>query len=203
MDALQLFLIEHARAHSKSVAPDAGPVWLEDAVFTGLTDDQCRRPPPGGGNYLAWLLWHIARIEDLATNVVVAAGGQVLDEGGWHQRLNVDHLGVGTGMTTADAADLATQIDIPALRAYRAAVGRRTQGLVADLVPEQLALPITAIDVERAVAVGSLGAQAEWFKSFWVGRSKAWYLSWTAVGHSYLHLGEAMAVKGRLPIGCD
>jgi hypothetical protein len=86
MDARDLFLIEHARVHSAAVAPAGGPLWLEDALLRGLSDDQLRWRTDGG-NSLAWLLWHMARIEDVAVNVVLAAGGQVLAEEDWRGRL--------------------------------------------------------------------------------------------------------------------
>lgn len=198
MDALQLLLIEHARAHSGAVAPGSGPLWLQDALLDGLTDEQLRLRPGDVGNSLAWLLWHITRIEDVATNVVLTAGPQVLDEEGWHERLKVERRDVGTGMAEVSVADFGSRVDIPGLRAYRAAVGCRTRELITAMRPEELLLPVTSADVDRAAATGAFAPEGEWLRSFWTGRPKAWYLSWTAVGHSYVHLGEAMTVKGRL-----
>ncbi len=201
MDALQLLLIEHARTHSEAVAPASGPLWLEDAVCAGLADDQLRLRPSDGGNSLAWLLWHTARIEDVAVNVVLAAQPQVLDLDGWRTRLNLTNRDVGTGMADTDVANLGARVDIPTLRAYRAAVGRRTRAQVAAMQSDELALPVTARDVERAAAIGAFSQEAEWLRSFWEGRPKGWYLSWTAAGHNYLHLGEAMCIKGRAGLG--
>jgi hypothetical protein len=201
MDALHLFLIEHARAHSAAVAPMGGPLWLEDVLLSGLTDDDLRRCAGEGGNSLAWLLWHMTRIEDVAVNVVLAAQPQVLDEEGWLSRLTVTQRDVGSGMTASEVAAFSARIDIPALRAYRAAVGRRTRERVAAMRPEEFAELVTVADVERAVAVGAFGTEAAWLKSFWESRPKGWYLSWTAAGHSYLHLGEAMGIKGQAARG--
>ena len=39
-------------------------------------------------NSLVWLLWHMARVEDVVVNLVVADGRQVLDDG-WALRLKV------------------------------------------------------------------------------------------------------------------
>jgi len=195
MDALQLFLIEHGRTHAADWATE-GPLWLEDVVVSGLTEDQLRRRPTNGRNSLVWLLWHMARIEDVAVNVVLAAGPQVLDQDGWLERLNVTRRDVGSGMQDAEVADFSGRVDIPALRAYRAAVGRRTRELVAGMQSDDLMALVTAADVKRATAAGAFGGQAAWLQPFWEGRTKGWYLSWTGVGHSLLHLGEAMALRG-------
>lgn len=197
MDALELFLIEHARVHSAGIAPNGGPLWLEDALLSGLTDEQVRWRPPGGGNSIAWLLWHMARIEDVAVNVVLAEAGQVLDEEGWRERLTVPQRDVGSGMTEAEVGEFSMQVDLGALRAYRAAVGQRTRERVAAMRPEAFADLVTAVDVERAAAAGAFADGAAWLKPFWEGRPKAWYLSWTGAGHSGLHFGEAMSIKGQ------
>lgn len=196
MDALQLFLLEHARAHSAAVAADS-PLSLEDAVLSGLDEQQIRLPPPAGGNSLAWLLWHMARIEDVALNVVLAGQSQVLDGEDWLPRLNLTRRDVGSGMQDAEVVELSARVDIAALRAYRAAVGQRTRAVVAGMQPHELLVPISAADVQRAAAAGAFGAHAGWLIQFWEGKARGWYLSWTGAGHSYLHLGEAMGVRGQ------
>jgi hypothetical protein len=196
MDALHLFLLEHARAHSAAVAADT-PLALEDAVLDGLGDDQIRLRLPAGGNSLAWLLWHMARIEDVAVNLVLAGRPQVLDEAQWLPRLGVTRRDVGSGMQEPEVADFSARVDIGALRAYRAAVGRRTRAVVAGMEARDLTVPIAVADVHRAVAAGAFGEHAGWLASFWQGKPKGWYLSWTGTGHNYLHLGEAMALRGQ------
>jgi hypothetical protein len=56
-----------------------------DRVFGGLTDDQMRLRPAKGLNSLAWLLWHMARTEDVVVNVVIGRESQVLDDA-WLER---------------------------------------------------------------------------------------------------------------------
>jgi hypothetical protein len=200
MDALALFRLEHARAHSAAVAPEGGPLWLEDAVTGDLTEDQLRFRPGGGANSLAWLLWHTARIEDMAVNVVLAGRAQVLDDG-WSARLGVSRRDMGSGMADVEVGDLSERVDLTALRAYRGAVGLRTREVAAALGAESLAAPVSERDVARAAEAGAFGDRAAWLRTFWEGRPRAWLLSWTAAGHSYLHFGEAMALRGQAGIG--
>ena len=100
----------------------------------GLSDDQMRRRPGEGLNSIVWLLWHMARTEDVAVNLVVAARAQVFDDG-WARRMNVARPDMGTGMTAAEVADLSEQADVAAVRAYRSAVGLRTREVVQTLAP--------------------------------------------------------------------
>src|SRR5262245_64260846 len=78
MDARDLFLDQHAAMHS--VAVGGNKVSTAERTFTGLTDEQMRLRPRGDLNSLAWLLWHIARAEDIFVNGLVAANPQVFDE---------------------------------------------------------------------------------------------------------------------------
>ena len=71
--------------------------------------EQLRRRPVKGSNSLAWLLWHMARIEDVAVNVVVANRRQVFDEG-WAERLKVPRrnaMHLGEAITIRGQAGLA------------------------------------------------------------------------------------------------
>lgn len=73
MDALEVFLPRHARLHG---ADPGEPRSVWDRMLEGLSDEQIRLRPARGVNSIAWIVWHIARVEDVAVNLVVAAGRQ-------------------------------------------------------------------------------------------------------------------------------
>src|SRR6185369_10577237 len=119
MDAVSFFLVQHGSLHAAQVA---GSRTYADSVFAGLTDGQMRTRAGKRLNSLVWLLWHMARVEDVVVNLVVADGRQVLDDD-WARRLNVPYRHIGTGMTGHQAIELTAAADVAALRAYRDAVG--------------------------------------------------------------------------------
>jgi len=100
MDLVAFFLGLHAATHAGDVSgsPAVSERWLG-----GLSDDQLRLRPGDGVNSIVWLLWHMARTEDVAVNLVVAARAQVLD-GAWARRMRVPRRDMGTGMTSAEVA---------------------------------------------------------------------------------------------------
>ena len=77
MDARDLFLAQHSAVHSKEVGGNAASA--AERTFGGLTEDQMRARPREDLNSIAWLMWHIARAEDLFLNPVIAGRAQVLD----------------------------------------------------------------------------------------------------------------------------
>ena len=86
-------------------------------------------------NSIAWILWHIARAEDIILNPVLAGRSQVLDDA-WVKRLGIARRDFGIGMTSAEVWDLTSKIDVGAVREYRDAVGRRTREIVEGFRPE-------------------------------------------------------------------
>jgi len=181
MDSVAFFCLQHGRVHSSKVS---SVLSIADQVFSGLTDQQMRARPAKGLNSLVWLLWHMARVEDVGVNLIITAGQQVLDQG-WSSRLGVLRTDVGSGMTEDELTEFATSADIAAIRAYRDAVGRRTRDVVEALGPASWAELVSPADAARA---------PDWFKVF-VGQPRAFELGTSAITHNAIHLGEAVTIR--------
>ena len=186
MDAIDLFLTRYGDLHHG----------LVEGLLTSLSEAQLRGRPHPGVNTIAWLLWHSARIEDLAVNRFLADSPQVLDE--WRDRLGVARVDVGTGMTDPEVDELSARIDLTALRGYWDAVTARTLGLTGSLRSSELEAVVpgarvkSVVHAEKAVAPG-----VEWLTEFWAGgRTRAWMLAQTALLHPYGHYYEARVTAG-------
>jgi len=188
MDAVDFFLTRYSEVHSG----------LVDGLFGSLSDTQLRARPHPGVNTIAWLLWHSARIEDVALNRFLTDRSQVLDE--WIGPLAVPRRDVGTGMTDAQVEDLSARIDLQALRGYLGSVTARTLATVETLRGSDLEAPVPGDRVRSVVlAEGVVAPGAEWLTEFWAsGRSRAWTLAQTALLHPYGHYYEARVAAGLL-----
>ena len=189
MDWKQHFFFQHALVHSPEVSPE-GRRHYETMTLDGLTDAQLRLRPADNQNSLAWLVWHMARCEDVAINVAIADRPQVLADG-WAAKLGIDRDDIGTGMTAREVATLSEQIDLDALLAYRHAVGRQTREVIAAIDDADIEAPVDADRYRRAAV---LGEHAGWIDGFW----EPWHgtdFLFLATGHSYQHWGEAITVR--------
>ena len=99
MDAITFFLGRYGDLHTG----------LVDGLLAKLPEAHLRTRPHPGVNTVAWLLWHSARIEDVAVNRFLADRPQVLDDG-WFERLTVARRDVGTGMSDAEVDELSARI---------------------------------------------------------------------------------------------
>ena len=186
MDAAQFFLEAYAGLRREIGRLDQQPpeVW---------------RARPHNLNSIAWLVWHLARFEDVGVNRLFDDRPQVLDEPAacWPQRMGVPLRDVGVGMTDGEVTDLTAAIDIAALSAYSAAVGERTR-LVAESLPPAAWSEIVDQDRLRLVlfAEGALRPEASWIEGVFQGWTRGRFLSYLALTHNAGHLYDERVVLG-------
>src|SRR5688572_5091915 len=188
MNALDLFLREHAAVHTRAVA-EADPFNM-DYLIEGLSESQVRARPHGL-NSLAWIFWHLARTEDGLVSTIVLQRDQLFDLDGWSTRLDVGTRDVST--SKADVAELSDKIDLEALWAYRDAVGRRTREGLRTLWPDKWDEPIVVADVRRGVDAGVCG---NYLEGFLPGKSRESALYWWGLNHTLMHLGQVSLLQG-------
>ena len=189
MDARDLFLAQHAAVHSKEVG--GNPASAAERTFGGLTEDQMRTRPREDLNSLAWIMWHIARAEDILAGAVIGGRDQVFDAG-WMKRLNIARKDFGIGMKSADVWDLTRQIDVAALREYRDAVGKHTREIVGAFKDADWQGSIESSALERVAAQGNI---PEALVKIFGGRPRSAVLSGIALFHPSGHMGEAVTVR--------
>jgi hypothetical protein len=192
MDARDLLIEEHSAVHSAAVGGNKAS--MAERTFGGLTDLQMRVRPREDLNSLAWIMWHIARAEDIMANLVLNGRAQVLDDG-WLPRLKTARRDFGIGMTKPDVTELSAKVDVAALRDYRDAVGRRTREIVGAYGPKDWEGEIDAAAVERAAALGCFGERTEALRKAFTGRPRRAVLSGIVVIHSAMHMGEGATVR--------
>jgi len=189
MDARELFLVQHSFVQSKEVG--GNPASAAERTFGGLTDDQMRVRPREDLNSLAWLMWHIARAEDIFVGAVIAGRDQVFDDA-WMKRLNVTRKDFGIGMKSPEVTDLTGRIDVGALREYRDAVGARTREIVGAFKDADWGGTIDPAPLER---LAGQGAVPPTLAKFFSGRPRVAVLNSIALFHPSGHMGEAVTVR--------
>jgi hypothetical protein len=110
---------------------------IVDVTLDGLDDDTLARRPAGNGNSIAWLIWHLSRIED--TQVASAAGlPQVWTSQGYAGRFGLPLPEHDTGYGhSSDNVD-AVQAPADLLADYYEAVHRQTVDVLNSLGDDDL-----------------------------------------------------------------
>jgi hypothetical protein len=181
MDAREFFLLHHGRVHAQ----------VEKDFLHDLSEAQMRLRP-AGLNSIAWIVWHMARCEDVI-NVLLAERPQVLDQEDWLTRLNLSPRDVGTGMADNEVSAWSARVNLEALCGYYTAVGQSTVEVVTTLRPQALdEMP----DLHRLHTEGVFREAAMWAISEREGQTKGWWLGHLGLGHNQMHRGEALTIRG-------
>jgi hypothetical protein len=194
--AIQLFLRQHAMLHSAKMA-QTEPWSFEDQVFCDMSEEQICRIPRDCDHSVAWLIWHIARCEDITLNLLVAGSPQILRRSNWLKRMKITVCDTGNALDEKGVADLSNTIDIEALRAYRLAVGRRTREIVQRLQPEDLKRKVEPSRLQRVMDERAVVEAAIGIVDYWGKRTVAGLLLMPATRHNLVHLNEALQLKRR------
>jgi Protein of unknown function (DUF664) len=107
-------------------------------VVDGLSPDQLAHRPSERTNSIAWLLWHLTRIQD--DHIAEVAGvEQVWTSQGWHERLGLpfDAADTGYGHTPDQVAKVRGE-SVDLLTGYLDAVHRQTVDYVGPLSGREL-----------------------------------------------------------------
>jgi len=193
-EAIQLFLTQHAMLHSVNISQSE--LWsFEDEVLNDMTEEQIRRIPQNCEHSVAWCIWHIARIEDVTMNLLVAGSSQILYRGTWLERMKITVPDTGNEMDEENMDTLGSAIEIGALRAYRMAVGRRTREIVQQLEPQELKQQVDPIRVQQVMEEGVVVEEARAIANYWSRRDIAGLLLMPATRHNLVHLNEALRLK--------
>lgn len=202
-DAMLLFFNQHASLHTaqnrtEKMGDRFTEFWsFKDAILDDLSEEQFRRIPENCEHSIVWCIWHLARIEDVAMNVLVADSPQVFMQAGWQERMGVPFRDCGNEMDDGDLLELSMEIDLQALCDYRAAVGFRTRQITAQLKESDLKERVDPIRIQRVLDEGAILEASRGITDYWSRRDIAGLLLMPASRHNLVHLGEALQLKQR------
>jgi hypothetical protein len=192
--AIDLFLSQHAMLHAAEMSGSG--LWsFEDEIWQGLSEADARSIPPNMEHSIAWVMWHIARIEDITMNLLVAGSPQVLHQDHWLERLCAPIQHSGNAMDEQSIVKLSKAVNLATLCAYRAAVGRRTRDIVQALQAKELKQKVEASRIQRVRDEGAVVEAASEIVDYWGKRTVAGLLLMPATRHNVLHLNEAERIK--------
>lgn len=198
--ARQLFLDIHAKLNLSEVSgTEENEV---DLLFRDLDRGEYAIMPTSKDETIAWVLWHIARIEDLTMNLLVARQKQVLDER-WSARLKITVKDTGNAMSDEEIMKLSKEVQIDELMRYRNEVAGRTREIVKNLRPQDLRRKMEQADLGRILDEGGLTTDENsvWLLDFWGKKDVAGLLLMPPTRHVMLHLNSCCKWKARIRTG--
>ena len=172
---------------------------LHDKFLTSIRakikESDFRRSPIAGTQPIVWLIWHMARVEDMGLSRFIWKKDQLYNQD-WKEKINSDLSHYGTSMTEAEVADFATSVNVYSTLDYFQVVGNRTKEELAKLDVSTLNEVITEEEVKRIVTdEGMASSNAQWVIPHYVGKTRGWMLCHMGLTHNFRHFGQIVLVK--------
>lgn len=125
--------------HTSDILTDAfGRIQgLVHRITDGLDEDDLAYRPDPEANSVAWLLWHLTRVQDNHVSEI-AGREQAWVADGWAARFGMDPDPSNTGYGHTSAEVAAVRSDAQTLRDYHDAVHDRTIAYLATIDPQEL-----------------------------------------------------------------
>lgn len=198
--AIELFLNHHALLHSSKMSNGCIHT-LEDFVLESLEESALRKYPvnaPDTKNSIVWHLWHIARVEDMTINILVADGQQVLHSDNWLQKMNITFPHSGNSMSDDDIAELSSSIHIDSLLEYRKAVGKKTRQIISSLEQDEFRNKVQDCRINRLFDEKAILQEASGIAEYWSKKTIAGLVLMPGTRHNFLHLNKCARIKDKL-----
>ncbi|HBE87093.1 MAG TPA: DinB family protein [Lachnoclostridium sp.] len=192
--AKALFLNLHRELHLSEVSE--GVENEVDRLLGDLKADEYAIMPTGKDETIAWVLWHIARIEDLTMGILVGGGNQLFDDG-WKQRMNSPITDTGNSLSDGEIMDLSRKINVTELLHYRNEVGIRTRNIVKNLSSADMRTKVPSSGLDKILSEGGVTKQEDsvWLLDFWGKKDVAGILLMPPTRHIMLHLNDCCKWK--------
>ena len=193
--AIELAITIHAITHSSKVSSSSTPTFF-DGLLDGLADEDYAVMPTEKDETIAWHFWHIARIEDLVGNLLIAEQSQIFSSE-WISKLNVTVRDTGNAMTDSEIIGFSEQVNKRELINYRNAVGSQTRAILKSLTQNDLKRKPGAEYLARIVSEGGLleSKKSIWLKDFWGRHTVAGLILLPLTRHHMMHLSDSIAIK--------
>ena len=196
-EAINIFLDIHKQLHPTNIKDREENE--TDRLFGDLEPREYAIMPGKDDETIAWVVWHIARIEDLTMGILAARGNQLFDED-WSRRINSPIKDTGNALTDEEIMAFSKQVNCKELLNYRSAVGERTREIVSRFTYEDMIRDVNQADLMKIKVEGGVTSQkdSEWLLEFWGSKDVAGLLLMPPTRHVMLHLNDCCKWKERI-----
>lgn len=170
---------------------------FEDEVWEELDEYSFRTMPTPEDATIAWNIWHITRIEDITSNILIADDIQVINSDNWPIKMNVSVSDTGNAMTDEEITAFSSAVDMKELRNYRIATGKKAVQIIKQLNPGDLKKKIEPARLQRVLNEGGVleTEGSKWLLDFWGKKTIAGILLMPITRHQIVHLNDSLKLK--------
>ena len=196
-DKKKKILLEiHGLLHSKSVGKIKSKTYF-DILWDDLNESTCRIISKKGTSIL-WNIWHITRIEDMISNILMVNRDEIFNKN-IQNELNIGIKDTGNAMDFGEINDFSKKINIDGLIKYREMVGISTQKIILGLKFDDLRIKVKKEQIEKIRKNGGVINKEEsiWLLDFWGRKNIMGLITLPITKHQIVHINDCYNIKNK------
>lgn len=161
-------------------------------------------PFPNANGYhsktIAYSIWHISRIEDIAAHSLIQGDEQVFFAENYQKRIGSPIITTGNELVGEQIPEFSRQLDLDELYQYAADVKNSTDAIVGNLEFSDLKRKMTEKDKDRLrpLHVVSSDERAVWLIDYWCGKDVRGLIQMPFSRHWIMHTEASIRIRNKL-----
>lgn len=188
----------HELIHDKKLTNSSYDTFQNECLL-GLNETSFRQTTSKkyqGYRTLAFIIFHMTRIEDICSNTLISETPQIIFQDNWVKKLNVDRVDTGNSLTRDEMLTFSKLVNQKALFDYRLAVAKQTRMIIENLTPADLKRKPTKQQLEFILTSKSVmnHKDSAWLVPFWEKKNVGELLLMPITRHQKIHLSECLSI---------
>lgn len=149
---------------------------------------------------IAYSIWHISRIEDIAAHTLIEGNEQVFFAGDFAKRTGSPIITTGNELVKQQIADFSEKLNLNALYDYFYKVKQSTDELLKSLSFADLKHKVTDTDREHLLALNVVSKyeNAFWLVDYWCGKDVRGLILMPFSRHWIMHIEACLRIKNKI-----
>jgi hypothetical protein len=191
---IDLLLEMHSLLHDKRVYKITAETIYDD-LWKNMKDETCRIISSKETSIL-WNIWHITRIEDIVSNILIVGKETVFNKE-IQTKLNIEIKDTGNAMTYSEIKSFNKAINIKELKDYRFKVGKSTQKIIKAMEFSDVKRKVEKEQLEKIKQNGGVidDQKSIWLLEFWGRKNILGLINMPITRHQIVHLNDCFKIK--------
>ncbi|MCL2827924.1 MAG: phage head-tail adapter protein [Oscillospiraceae bacterium] len=171
-----------------------------DYIFEGCSHEDFCKMPLKSDKTIAYYLYHLNRIEDVTSNVLIAGKEQIFFAENFEKRLNAPVITTGNEIARDGLIAFSKALDLTQLREYVAAVMDNTNEIIQGMGFQDSKTKVSAerkAEVMKSNTV-STDERAVWLVDYWCNKTYAGLMLMPFSRHIMLHLDGCLRIINKI-----
>ena len=191
---IKLLLEMHSILHDKKVYKSKDET-IYNILWENLKEETCKIISSKETSIL-WNIWHIARIEDIAGNILINNGETVFNKD-IQTKLNIRIKDTGNAMSYKEIENFNNTVNINELKNYRIKVGKSTREIIGNLKFKDIKRKVEKNQLDKIKENGGVinDKNSIWLLDFWGKKTILGIIMMPVTRHQTIHLNDCFNIK--------